>query len=162
MKELKHCETSWNTLKTSRNTCHSMRRCRSSMWRHQRSARRYRRSRGVPGDIGDCGVGITPQMFNRITNHGDIGTFSKPVFWQKSYHSRFFKSRSRFLVIKIILDLFFAISRFNTWRKSGNTVWLTQCVTCKVYWYSHVPHLRAQQKMMQRQISYKIFMVNRY
>ena len=28
--------------------------------------------------IGNCGVGITPQMCNRVTNHGDIGTFSRP------------------------------------------------------------------------------------
>ena len=41
-----------------------------------RSYRQYRR--GVFGDIGDCGVGITPQMCNRLTNHGDMGTFSKP------------------------------------------------------------------------------------
>ena len=44
-----------------------------------RSYRRYRR--GVSGDIGDCGVGITPQMCNRVTNHGDMSTFSKPDFW---------------------------------------------------------------------------------
>ena len=42
-----------------------------------RSYRQYRR--GVYGDIGDCGVGITPQMCNRVTNHGDMSTFSKPV-----------------------------------------------------------------------------------
>ena len=30
------------------------------------------------GDVGDCGVGVTPQMCNRDTNHGDMGTFSKP------------------------------------------------------------------------------------
>ena len=42
-----------------------------------RSYRRYRRK--VYGDIGDCGVGITPQMCNRVTNHGDMSTFSKPV-----------------------------------------------------------------------------------
>ena len=41
-----------------------------------RSYRRYRH--GVSGDIGDCGVGITPQMCNRVTNHGDMSTFSKP------------------------------------------------------------------------------------
>ena len=40
-----------------------------------RSYRQYRR--GVSGDIGDCGVG-TPQMCNRVTNHGDMSTFSKP------------------------------------------------------------------------------------
>ena len=27
----------------------------------------------------DCGVGITPQMCNRVTNHGDMSTFSKPA-----------------------------------------------------------------------------------
>ena len=41
-----------------------------------RSYRRYRR--GVSGNIGDCEVGITPQMCNRVTNHGDMSTFSKP------------------------------------------------------------------------------------
>ena len=38
-----------------------------------RSYWRYRR-----GVSGDCGVGITPQMCNRVTNHGDMSTFSKP------------------------------------------------------------------------------------
>ena len=42
-----------------------------------RSYRRYRR--GVSGGIGDCGVSITPQMCNRVTNHGDMSTFSKPA-----------------------------------------------------------------------------------
>ena len=42
-------------------------------------AQSYRRYRcGVYGNIGDCGVGITPQMCNRVTNHGDMSTFSKP------------------------------------------------------------------------------------
>ena len=41
-----------------------------------RSYQRYRRE--VSGDIGDCGVGITLQMCNRITNHGDVSTFFKP------------------------------------------------------------------------------------
>ena len=41
-----------------------------------RSYQRYRRS--VSGDIVDCRVGITPQMCNRVTNHGDMSTFSKP------------------------------------------------------------------------------------
>ena len=35
---------------------------------------RYRR-----GVSSDCGVGITPQMCNRVTNHGDMSTFSKPA-----------------------------------------------------------------------------------
>ena len=43
-----------------------------------RSYRRYRRR--VSGDIGDCGVSITPQICNRVTNHGDMSTFSKPAF----------------------------------------------------------------------------------
>ena len=38
-----------------------------------RSYRRFRR--GVYGDIGDCGVGITQQMCNRVTNPGDMSTF---------------------------------------------------------------------------------------
>ena len=43
------------------------------------SVRSYRRYWcGISGYIGDCGVGITPQMCNRITNHGDMSTFSKP------------------------------------------------------------------------------------
>ena len=42
-----------------------------------RSYRGYRR--GVSGNIGDCGVGITPQMCNRVTSHGDMSTFSKPA-----------------------------------------------------------------------------------
>ena len=41
------------------------------------SARSYRRHRR--GVSGDCGVGITPQMCNRVTNHGDVSTFSKPA-----------------------------------------------------------------------------------
>ena len=32
----------------------------------------------VFGDIGDCRVCITPQMCNIVTNHGYMGTFSKP------------------------------------------------------------------------------------
>ena len=39
-------------------------------------ARSYQRYRC--GVSGDCGVGITPQMCNRVTNHGDMSTFSKP------------------------------------------------------------------------------------
>ena len=45
-----------------------------------RSYQRYRR--GVSGDIGDCGIEITPQMCNRVTNHGDMSTFSKPEYTQ--------------------------------------------------------------------------------
>ena len=41
------------------------------------SFQRYRR--GVSGDISDYGVGITLQMCNRVTNHGDMSTFSKPA-----------------------------------------------------------------------------------
>ena len=45
------------------------------------------RSRRVSGDIGAefaailviCGVGVTLQMCNRVTNHGDMGTFYRPV-----------------------------------------------------------------------------------
>ena len=64
---------------------HSMRRYWRSMLRCLRSVRRHRRSHGVFTDIGNCGVGITPQMCNRVTNHGDMGTFSKPDY--SSLHS---------------------------------------------------------------------------
>ena len=37
---------------------------------------------GVSGNIGDCRVGITQQMCNRVTNNGDMGTFSKPECWE--------------------------------------------------------------------------------
>ena len=49
-----------------------------SMRRRRRSMRRSLRSRGVTGD---CGAGITPDMCNRVTNHGDMSTFSKPAWW---------------------------------------------------------------------------------
>ena len=68
---LKHCESSWNTR-------HSMQRYQHSMRRHRHLAWRYRRSHRVSGD---CGVGITQQMCNRVTNHGDMGTFSKPALY---------------------------------------------------------------------------------
>ena len=42
-----------------------------------RSYCRYRR--GVSSNTGDCRVGVTPQMCNRVTNHGDMSTFSKPA-----------------------------------------------------------------------------------
>ena len=41
-----------------------------------RSYWRYRR--GVSGDIAEFLV-ITLQMYNRVTNHGDMSTFSKPA-----------------------------------------------------------------------------------
>ena len=41
----------------------------------------------VSGNIRDCSFGITPQMCNRVTNHADMGTFSKPVI---VYNSDFF------------------------------------------------------------------------
>ena len=34
---------------------------------------------------------------------------------------------------------------------------LTRCVTCKVYWNTHVPHFRAQQKMMQSNFLQNIY-----
>ena len=71
-----------------------MRRRRCSMWRRRRSARRRRRSRGVSGD---CGVGITPQMCNRVTNHGDMSTFSKPAISRR--HLRIFEVGHKYYFI---------------------------------------------------------------
>ena len=50
-------------------------------------ARSYQRYRHIVS--GDCRVGITPQMCNRVTNHGDMSTFSKPVLRQIIIHSCF-------------------------------------------------------------------------
>ena len=100
MKHLKDCETSWNSRHSMRQYRRSMRRRRSmqrrrrSMRRRRRSMRRRRRSasrrrRSRRGVTGDCGVGITPQMCNRVTNHGDMSTVSKPApdpDWKKNAH----------------------------------------------------------------------------
>ena len=60
-----------------------MRRYRRSMRRRRRSARRYRR-----GVFGDCGVGVTPKMCNRVTNHGDTGTFFRPALLPACHRHR--------------------------------------------------------------------------
>ena len=41
------------------------------------SSRQY--GRRVSSNISDCKIGITLQMCNTVTNHGDMGTFSKLV-----------------------------------------------------------------------------------
>ena len=53
------------------------------MGRYRRSMRR--RPRGVTGDISDWGVGVTLQMCNRVINHGDMGTFSRPELCPGTY-----------------------------------------------------------------------------
>ena len=65
---------------------HSMQRYRGSMRRCRRSARWYRH--GVSGSISYCGVGITMRMCNRVTNHRDISTFSKPVLYGYFFQRR--------------------------------------------------------------------------
>ena len=42
-------------------------------------ARSYRLYRH--GVFSDCGVGVTPQMCNRVTNHEDMCIFSRPELW---------------------------------------------------------------------------------
>ena len=50
------------------------------LYRHSmRSYRRYRR-----GVFGNCSVGVTLQMCNRVTNYGDMGTFYRPARAQDS------------------------------------------------------------------------------
>ena len=99
---LKHCETSWNTR-------HSMRYCLSM--------RRHRRLCGVSGNIVDCGVGITPQMCNRVTNHGDMGTFSKQVVadpqnpTNNSYHHLIFITRTSLQLLKLQASLLLLLPR---------------------------------------------------
>ena len=51
---------------------------RHSMWRYRHSMRRRWRSHGVTGNIA-IAVLVTPQICNRVTNHGDMGTFSWPA-----------------------------------------------------------------------------------
>ena len=69
---LKHCGTSRNTETLAIRCDAIVARCGDLGARLEfpmisaRSLRRYRR-----------GVGITPQMCNKVTNHGDMGTFSK-------------------------------------------------------------------------------------
>ena len=60
------------------NTCYLMRRYQRSM-RRETSALAQSFCQYWCGVSGNCGVGINPQMFNRVTNHGDMGTFSKPI-----------------------------------------------------------------------------------
>ena len=87
---LKHCETSWNT-RTLAIRCDDIgARCGDlgARWGDIGAQRgniggsvwRYRHSREVSSDIGDCGVGMPPQMCNRVTDHGDMGTFSRPAW----------------------------------------------------------------------------------
>ena len=96
MNHLKHCETSWNTLKTLWNIMKHLKHCETS-WNTQTlpfdatisaldvetsaldaafAQNFWRYWRGISGN---CSVGITPQMCNRVTNHGDMGTFSRPA-----------------------------------------------------------------------------------
>ena len=45
------------------------------------------------GVRGDCGVGVTPQMCNRVANHGDMGTFSRPASQQNPNITRNMSTR---------------------------------------------------------------------
>ena len=86
---MKHHETLVKCCETSRNTrtlairCDDIgARCGDIGARRSDSSARHgdigARVEFRMGDISDCRVGITPQMCNRVTNHGDMGTFSKP------------------------------------------------------------------------------------
>ena len=85
---LKQCKTSWNTqtlvIQCEWMTSHSMR-------QYWRSMRRRRRLRRVTGNIGTeflaisaITVLVSPQMCNRVTNHADMGTFSRHAPWWNS------------------------------------------------------------------------------
>ena len=90
---VKHCDSSWNTLKTLWNIMkHSSFDATISALGAETSALNVQMSAFgaatlaiLPsyrwywcGVSGDCGVGITSRMCNRVTNHGDM-SFSKPV-----------------------------------------------------------------------------------
>ena len=67
-----------------------------------RSYRRYRR--GVFGDIGDCGVGITPQMCNRVTNHGDMGQSGK-IILPSDIEISHMSAVCAFVYVKVLLKI---------------------------------------------------------
>ena len=68
-----------------------------------RSYRQFRR--GVSGDISDCGVGITPQMCNKVTNHGDMNTFSKPGANDPAFSVDLTRSRANFRIPEILYTI---------------------------------------------------------
>ena len=74
---LKHCETSQNT-RTLAIQCDDI-----GAWHGNIGARHgnFGACAEFSGDIADCGLGITPQMCNRVTNHADMSTFSKQGKW---------------------------------------------------------------------------------
>ena len=84
-------------------------------------AQSYQHSRGVTRNISNCRVGIISQMFNRVTNHGEMGTFSKPAFrhgnvLQVQWHTRgdiaYAEKYSRyFLNIIVLYMLLFSVMR---------------------------------------------------
>ena len=75
---LKHCETSWNTQHSPFNTMISVLDAETSALCAATSAlvRSFWQNRH--GVSGNWGVGITHQMWNKVTDRGDKGTFSKP------------------------------------------------------------------------------------
>ena len=100
------------------NSRHSMRRNRRSMWSRQRSMRRRRRSMetsALDGDVGArrgdvaaprCVTELTPQMCNRVTNHGDTSTFSKPgasVLW---CFTKCYECHDILIVVSLCLTMF--------------------------------------------------------
>ena len=76
---VKLCKTSWTTSKTSWNTIKILVKHHETLVircdKYWCSMQRHRRSHRVSGDYS---VGITLKMCNRVTNHGDMDTFSRP------------------------------------------------------------------------------------
>ena len=89
---LKHCETLLKHCETSQNTRTLTIRCDDIGARcgdigapclRRKLVRSFRRyGHGVSVDIGDCRVGITLQMCNRVTIHGDM------PLWNFSFRNR--------------------------------------------------------------------------
>ena len=111
---VKHCETLWNTHKTLSTTLKTLWNTikHHEMIEHlpidattstlKASISTLSWATSVPGtecdtdtrcgvsvNISDCGVGITPQMHYRVTNHWDIGTFSRPENFLTSISQNF-------------------------------------------------------------------------
>ena len=96
MKLLKQCETSWNT-RTPIIWCDNIVGPSGDVGAQcgdvgDRAELLAISARGF-GDIGDWGVGVTSQMCNRVTNHGDMGTFSRPAWWKQQDWNKKMKQR---------------------------------------------------------------------
>ena len=88
--------------------------------------KRYRHSRGVSGDNGDCGVGITPQMCNRVT---ELVIMEIWVLFQTCPETRGTPRRDRYGVNgtealkEVLLFLGKSEEKVDRWKKMLEKMW---------------------------------------